>query len=159
MTLEQYRNSRYEDLFLAVIKKELDWNQAEQFLLTIPNSSYKVTAHDLLKIAVEEALRENGEPLTEENKKMIEEEVKQAITPHLEEWEPVILLKQDEGFVDLSRMEELDKEYKIICQISFSEYYGKYDYFFDEDENGPYLIIDMGPFEEFVKDYERGKII
>ncbi len=100
---------------------------------------------------------ENNEPLTDENRKRIEDDVKQTITPNLEEWYPVILVKKDTAYIDLSQMKELESEYKIICQIPFSEYYKECDYSFEEDEDGPYLEIDMEPFNVFVKDYEGGK--
>lgn len=158
MTLNDCRLLRYEDFFLAIIKKEMDWDEAEHVLLTIPDYSHKISAANLLKMAIDEALRENNEPLTEENKKRIEEDVKQTITPNLEEWYPVILVKHENGYIDLSQMQELDTAYKIVCQIPLSKYYREGDYSFEEDEDGPYLNIDMEPFEVFVKDYEEGKL-
>ena len=158
MTLTEYKNSRYEDLFLAVLKKEIDWENADKIILNIPDIPFDFTALDALKNAVREALVENNEHLTEENQKRIEEEVKQTIGTNLEETNPVILLKTEEGYIDLSVMRKLDSEYKVICLIPFKEYYGEDDYSFNEDENGPYLEIDMEPFEKFAKDFEEGKV-
>jgi len=100
---------------------------------------------------------ENNQLPTEENMRSIEEEVKKTIGTQLEETNYVILLKTKEGYVDLSKMENLESEYKVACLIPFKKYYGKNDYSFKEDENGPYLEIDMEPFKKFVKDYEEGK--
>lgn len=157
MTLHEYRMLRYEDFSLGIVKREMDWKDAENVRLTLPNFPSELTALDLLKIAVDEALIENNEPLTEENRKKIEEEVKQTITPNLEEWRPVILVKHENGYIDLSEMGELAPAYKVICEIPFSRYYNENDYSFEEDEDGPYLSIDMEPFNAFVKDYEEGK--
>lgn len=157
MTLNDYRMLRYEDFFLAIIKREMNWEDAEHVYLTIPDYPAEITAVELLRIAVDEALIENNEPLTDENRKRIEDDVKQTITPNLEEWYPVILVKKDTVYIDLSQMQELESEYKIICQIPLSEYYKECDYSFEEDEDGPYLDIDMEPFNVFVKDYEEGK--
>ena len=68
------------------------------------------------------------------------------------------MVKHENGYIDLSQMQELDTAYKIVCQIPLSQYYGEGDYSFEEDEDGPYLSIDMEPFEVFVKDYEEGKL-
>ena len=157
MTLAEYKNSRYEDLFLAVIKKEIDWENADKVILDIPDIPFDFTALDALKNAVREALIENNEPLTEENQKRIEEEVKQTIGTHLEETNPVILLKTEEGYIDLSVMKNLEPKYKVVCLIPFKEYYGKNDYSFNEDEDGQYFEIDTDPLEKFFSDYEEGK--
>lgn len=157
MTLNEYRMLRYEDFSLAIIKREMNWDDAAHVWLTIPNHPFQITALDLLKMAVDEAIMENNEPLTEENRKKIEEEVKQTITPNLEEWYPVILVKHEDGYLDLSQMGNLENCYKIVCQVPFSQYYNESDYSFEEDEDGPYLNIDMEPFNAFVKDYEEGK--
>lgn len=157
MTLAEYKNSRYEDLFLAVIKKEIDWENADKVILDIPDIPFDFTALDALENAVREALIENNEPLTEENQKRIEEEVKQTIGTHLEETNPVILLKTEEGYIDLSVMKNLEPEYKVVCLIPFKEYYGENDYSFNEDEDGPYFEIDTDPLEKFFSDYEEGK--
>ena len=157
MTLAEYKNSRYEDLFLAVIKKAIDWENADKVILDIPDIPFDFTALDALKNAVREALIENNEPLTEENQKRIEEEVKHTIGTHLEETNPVILLKTDEGYIDLSVMKNLEPEYKVVCLIPFKEYYGENDYSFNEDEDGPYFEIDTDPLEKFFSDYEEGK--
>ena len=157
MTLDDCKKFRYENFFLAIIKREMNWGDAENVFLTIPDYPFPMTALDLLKMAVEDAIAEKNEPLTEENKKRIEEEVKQSITPQLEEWYPIILVKHAEGYIDLSEMKELESVYKIVCQIPFSQYYKECDYSFKEDEDGPYLNIDMEQFELFVKDYEEGK--
>lgn len=157
MTLAEYKNSRYEDLFLAVIKKEIDWENADKIILDIPDIPFVFTAHDALRTAVRDALVENNQKPTEENMRSIEEEVKQTIGTNLEETNPVILLKTEEGYIDLSVMKKLESEYKVVCLIPFKKYYGENDYSFNEDEDGPYLEIDMEPFEKFFKDYEEGK--
>ena len=64
MTLNDYRKLRYEDFFLAIIKKEMNWEEAEHVFLTIPDYPCKITALDLLKIAVEEILIEKKETLS-----------------------------------------------------------------------------------------------
>lgn len=156
MTLEEYRNSRYEDLFLAVIKKEIDWNNAERVFVTVEDFPNPITISDLLKIVVREAIIENGETLTQENQKRIEEEAKQIIGNKLGEIYFVILLNKDNRYIELGRMIPLEPEYQIICQIPFKAYYKKEEYSFEEDEDGPYLSIDMKPFEKFVKDYQEG---
>ena len=159
MELNDYRKLRYDDFFLAIIKREMNWDEAEHVYLTHPDFPDKITAIDLLKIAVNEALIENDEPLTDENRKKIEDDVKKKIAPHLEEWYPVILVKVNGEYIDLSQMKKLDSSYKIICQVPFSNYHMECDYSFEEDEDGPYLNIDMEPFELFVKNYENGKIV
>ena len=158
MTLNDYRMLRYEDFFLAIIKREMNWKDAEHVFFTLPDSPEQITAIDLLRMAVDEALIENNKPLTDENRKRIEDDVKQTITPNLEEWYPVILVKQDDGYIDLSQMQKLETSYKIVCQIPFSRYYKECDYSFEEDEDGPYLDIDMEPFELFTKEFEEGKV-
>lgn len=157
MTLAEYKNSRYEDLFLAVIKKEIDWENADKVVLKIPELPFEITARDALRNAVRDAIVENNQSPTEENMRSIEEEVKKTIGTQLEETNPVILLKTKEGYIDLSKMENLESDYKVACLIPFKEYYGENDYSFKEDENGPYLEIDTEPLEEFFKDYEEGK--
>jgi len=157
MTLNDYRMLKYEDFFLAIIKREMNWEEAAHVYLTIPDYPGEVTAIELLRMAVDEALMENNEPLTDENRKRIEEDVKRKITPNLEEWYPVILVKTEEGYIDLSQMQKLEPEYKIICQTPLSEYYKEGEYSFEEDEDGPYLEIDMEPLEVFGKDFEEGK--
>lgn len=157
MTLNDYRMLRYEDFFLAVIKRNLNWEEAENVLITLPHLSSPVSALELLKMSVEAALKENNVPLTDENKKRIEEKVKQAITPNLEERYPVILVKHETGYIDLSKMQKLEPEYQIVCQVPLKKYYKESDYSFEEDKDGPYFNIHMEPFKLFVKDYERGK--
>ena len=88
--------------FLAIIKRKIDWKEAEHIILTIPEYPYKITALNLLEMAIDEALIENNELLTEENRKRIEEDVKQLISPNLEEWYPVILVKYENRYLDLS---------------------------------------------------------
>lgn len=155
MTLNDYRMLRYEDFFLAIIKKEMNWKEAEHVFLTLPGYPDKITAIDLLRMAVDEVLMENKEPLTDENRKRIEYDVKQTISPNLEEVYPVILVKQEDGYIDLSQMQKLQSEFKIVCLIPFSKYYKEDDYSFEEDEDGPYLNIDMEPFDRFTKEYEE----
>ena len=46
MTLNDYRKLRYEDFFLAIIKREMNWKDAEHVFLTLPYSSEQVTAID-----------------------------------------------------------------------------------------------------------------
>lgn len=157
MTLNDYKMLRYEDFFLAIIQREINWKEAEHIFLTIPEYPYKITALDLLKTAIDEALIENNELLTEENRKRIEEDVKQSISQNLEEWYPVILVKYGNGYLDLSQMQELESSYKIICQIPLSQYYKEEEYSFEEDKDGPYLNIDMQPFNVFTQDYKEGK--
>lgn len=158
MTLNDYKSLRSEVLFLAIIKREMNWQDAEKVFFSHPDFKEQITAHDLLEIAVKEALIENNEPITDEKKKEIEEEVKQTIASNLEEWYPVILVKQEDGYIDLSKMKKLETSYKITCQIPLSKYYKECDYSFEEDEDGPYLNIDMEPLEQFSKDYQEGKI-
>lgn len=155
LTLNDCKMLRYEDFFLAIIKRSLNWEDAENTFLTLPDFSEPITAIDLLRIAVDETLIENNEQLTDENRKKIEDAVKHAITPHLEEWYPVILVKYEDGYLDLSQMQMLEVSYEIVYQIPFSKYYKESDYSFEEDENGPYLNIDMKPFELFTKEYEN----
>lgn len=157
MTLNDYKMLRYEDFFLAIIQREINWKEAEHIFLTIPEYPYKITALDLLKTAIDEALIENNELLTEENRKRIEEDVKQSISPNLEEWYPVILVKYGNGYLDLSQMQELESSYKIICQIPLIQYYKEEEYSFEEDKDGPYLNIDMQSFNVFTQDYKEGK--
>ena len=159
MTLNDFKKTRKEDLFLAVIKREMNWKDAEKVFFTLPGYSNPVSAQKILEIAVEEALFECKESVTPENRKKIEEEVKQSITPNLEEWYPVILAKYENGYLDLSKMEELDSTFQIVCQIPINEYYKELEYSFEEDQNGPYLNIDMEPFNDFTKDYENGKFL
>ena len=157
MTLNDYKMLRYENFFLAIIKREMNWEDAEHVFLTLPDYPDPITAIELLRIAVDETLIETNEPLTDENRKRVEEDVKQTITPNLEEWHPVILVKQDDGYIDLSQMQKLETSYQIVCQIPFSKYYKECDYSFEEDETGPYLNIDMEPFNIFVNAFEEGK--
>ena len=158
MTLNDFRQLRHENFFLAIVKREMNWKDAEKVFFTIPDYPSPISALDLLDIAVEEALIEKNEPLTQENRDRIKEEVKRDITPNLEEWYPVILVKHETGYWDLSIMERLDPVYTIICQIPMNKYYRESDYSFEEDEDGPYLSIDMEPFNDFVKDYQQGKL-
>ncbi len=157
MTLNDYKMLRYEDFFLAIIKRKINWKEAEHIFLTIPEYPYKITALDLLKMAIDETLIENNELLTEENRKRIEDDVKQTISTNLEEWYPVILVKYGNGYLDLSQMQELESSYKIICQIPLSQYYKEEEYSFEKDKDGPYLNIDMQPFNVFTQDYKEGK--
>ena len=66
-------------------------------------------------------------------------------------------MKHENGYIDLSQMQELKTAYKIICRIPLNQYYKECDYSFEEDKDGPYLDIDMEPFNLFVKDYKEGK--
>ena len=66
MTLEELRNSRYEDLCLAVVKREIDWNDAEKVFLTIPGYDYEMSVINVLKISVEEVITERNIHNTEE---------------------------------------------------------------------------------------------
>ena len=157
MTLQEYQEARHEDLFLAVVSRVLSWEEVKNVCLYIPDYPNGIIATDVLKISVEQALLENNEPVTEENVKNIEEEVKRTITTHLEECHETILLKYGNIYIDISQMAEFDPEYEIKCLVPLAEYYSKEDYSFDEGEDGPYLSIDMEPFEEFVKDYSEGK--
>ena len=158
MKLEDYRKAKHEDFFLAVIAKTISWDAAREVVVYLPEYPKGITVTRLLEIAVEQALAENNEPVTEENKKHVEEEVKQLISTQLESWAPVILLKRGEGYIDISEMIALAPEYEIRCLVPFKEYYNENDYSFEEDEDGePYLEIDSGHFNDFVDDYERGK--
>lgn len=157
MTMQDYRDARYEEFFLALVIRELDWEEAKDVVLNVPDYPDGITAIDALKISVEQALIENNEEPTEENKKRIEEDVKKSITTHLERWEYVILLKHGEQYIDLSEMNEMDSRYKIRVIVPFKEYYSEDDYCFEEDEEGPYLSIEMDGFNKFVEDCEAGK--
>jgi len=158
MTLEEYRKAKHEDFFLAIIAKTISWEAAHEVVVFLPEYPNGITVAKLLEIAVEEALEEHNEPVTEENKKRIEEEVKSLISTQVESWDPVILLKQGEGYIDISEMVELAPEYEIRCLIPFKEYYDEDEYSFEEDEDGEiYLAIDPGCFNDFVDDYEDGR--
>lgn len=158
MTLEDYRKAKHEDFFLAVIAKTINWDAASEVIAYLPEYPKGIAVTKLLEIAVEQALAENNEPVTAENKKRVEEEVKQLISTQLESWAPVILLKRGDGYIDISEMIKLTPEYEIRCLVPFKEYYNEDDYSFEEDEDGnPYLEIDSYHFNNFVDDYESGK--
>jgi len=158
MTLKELRKARHEDIFLAVISRQLSWEESENLVMRTEEYPYGIRVSEALKICIEEALLESQKPLTEENIKSLEEEIKQTITSHLEESFNTILLKKDEYYIDLSIMTELDSKYKIKCLVEFNQYYSKGEYSFEEDEGGsPYLDLELEPFQKFWKDYEEGK--
>lgn len=156
MTLKDYRQTKHEDLFLAIIVKEIRWEDAADIVIYLPEYPNGITVAKALALSVKEALAEHNEPVTEENKKRVEEDVKKTISTQLESWAPVILLKHGEGYIDLSEMKELGAEYEIKLLIPLGDYYEKNEYSFEQDEEGPYLDIDATPFNSFVEDYESG---
>jgi len=157
MTLEEYRKAKHEDFFLAVISKKIGWEQAHEVVVYLPQYPEGITVLELMETSVEIALAENKVPITEENKKIIEKEVKETFSTFLEEWYPVILLKYGESYIDLSEMKELGKEYEIKCLVPMKEYYKEDEYSFEEDEGGIYINIEPYPFSCFATDYEEGK--
>lgn len=156
MTLKEYREAKHEDFFLAIIVKEISWEDAADVVIYLPEYPNGITVAKALELSVEEALAESNEPITEENKKSVEEKVKKTISTHLQSWAPVILLKHGEGYIDLSEMKKLGAEYEIKLLIPLGDYYEKDEYSFEEDEEGLYLDIDATPFNSFVEDYESG---
>ena len=158
MTLNEYRKLRHEDFYLAVVKRKLDWEDAEHVFVTIPELNVRVTVVELLRMAVGQALIENNEALTDENRKRIEDDVKQTISPNLEDWYHTALVKYEDEYIDLYEMQKLDSSHEIVCIVPFNQYYKENDYSFEEDENDePYFEMDMEIFDNFVKDYEEGK--
>lgn len=155
-TLEEYRQSKHEDFFLAIIVREISWEEATDVVIYLPEYPNGITVTKALELSVKEALAESNEPVTEENKKRVEEEVKKTISTQLESSAPVILLKHEEGYIDLSEMKELGEEYDIKCLVPLGDYYEKAEYSFEEDDEGIYLDIDTDPFDAFVEDYENG---
>lgn len=158
MTLKDYRNSRIEDLFLAVIVKRniVGWEDAHHLHITIPDEQLSITAQEVLNIAVERAIIENNEELTEENKSIKKKEIMENVTTLFEECYPVPLLKMKNGkYMDLSVMAELAQEFEIRCLTNFKEYYNEGDFSFEEDEEGPYLNIEMEPFDNFFNEWKE----
>lgn len=154
MTLEEYRSTKIENFFCAIIVRKMTWEEAKNATFTVEGYSESMTTIDMLKIAVEQALQENGEMLTEENKKRVEEDVKSKILPHLEAEYNVILLKRGETYIDLSEMKELNmEEYLIKALVPLARYCKEEDYGFDEDESGVYFEVRMELLEKFVEDY------
>ena len=158
MKLEEYRDLSSDKLFLAIIKKSVNWNEADRFYFDVPGFDNPISAADILEIAVKEALEENNEPISQENMERIRAEVQEAITPNLEEWYPVIVAALEDWYMDLSVMEKLDTSFEFEKLIPISCYYNNSQYSFEEDEGEVYLSIDKVPFNRFVNDYESGKI-
>lgn len=160
MTLKELREARHEDFFLAVVSRELSWEEAENECLFTEEYPNGICVKDVLRICVEEALSDVHEQITEEKIKSIETDIKQTTTSHLEECFNTILLKNGEHYIDVSVMEELNSEYKIKCLVSLDRYYNQGEYSFEEDEEGStYLNLDLDPFDKFIKDYQEGKFI
>lgn len=157
MTLEEYRATKKENLFLAIIKKNLNWEEAGDKTIFLEEFPEGISISDLLKFAAEGAIMESGEELTEERRQEVENEVKQTIMPCLEELTPVILLKVDEEeYIDLSTMEKFDsKEYEVKVKIPISQYFEDEDFSFEEDDEGIYFSVDTEKFDSFTKDYEE----
>lgn len=155
-TLEEYRQSKHEDFFLAIIVREISWEEATDVVIYLPEYPNGVTVAKALELSVKEALAESDEPVTEENINRVKEDVKKTISTQLESWAPVILLKHEEGYIDLSEMKELGEEYEIKCIIPLADYYEETEYSFEENEDGIYLDIDNDPFISFVEDYVNG---
>ena len=154
MTLEELRKSRIEDLFLAVLAKDIGWDKAKFVRLKTPEYPNGITALDAMKISVWQAIIENNEPLTEEYKMRIENEVKQQISTSLEEIYYTILLKHGETYIDLVDMKEISEDMKVKELVKFEEYFSKEEYSFEEDEDGPYLDIERKNFEKFIENYK-----
>ena len=61
ITLEDVRNAKLADLFCATIVKELTWEEAERYPLSVEGLPEGVTASDVLQYAVKSTLEERGE--------------------------------------------------------------------------------------------------
>lgn len=159
MTLEELRNVNPEDLSLAVISKNLNWEESDKVKIVLEEYPDGITARELLKECVRMALEESKEPCTEERKAEVEAEIKAQMGPMLAEAYYTVLLSTNEGYVDLAEMQAMDPEFEIKVQVPISEYCCQEgDYFFGEnDEEGPYIIVKKEPMEKFAKDYEEGK--
>lgn len=60
ITLEDVRNAKLADLFCATIVKELTWEEAERYPLSVEGLPEGVTASDVLQYAVKSTLEKEA---------------------------------------------------------------------------------------------------
>lgn len=156
MTLDDFKSLQYENFFLAIIKRKKQWKENQKVSFKIPDYPSFSAIIDLLNITVKQKIIEKDKGLN--NSSLVKEDAKQSKILNNKDGYPVILAKTENGYLDLSKMEKLDSAYQIICEIPINEYYRECDFSFEEDEEGPYLNIDVEPLRKFIKDYREGKI-
>lgn len=160
MTLKELRNVKHKNLFFAVVSRVLSWEEAKGVYIYLPGYPDGITAEEALNISIQEALSEDNKPVTEENRKKLAERIKQKINSNItESFETIVLLKDEESYIDLTDMTEVDTAKYDIFLYPIEGYYKEDDYSFEEDAEGKtYLNMDLGPFYKFVKDYKEGKV-
>lgn len=55
-TLEEYRQSKHEDFFLAIIVREISWEEATDVVMYLPEYPNGITVTKALELSVKEAL-------------------------------------------------------------------------------------------------------
>ena len=93
ITLEDVRNAKLADLFCATIVKELTWEEAERYPLSVEGLPEGVTASDVLQYAVKSTLEERGE-MSEKALEDMTKEIKEEILSGLQESQNTIVLKK-----------------------------------------------------------------
>ena len=83
ITLEDVRNAKLADLFCATIVKELTWEEAERYPLSVEGLPEGVTASDVLLYAVKSTLEERGE-MSEKALEDMTKEIKEEILSGLQ---------------------------------------------------------------------------
>lgn len=158
VTLEELRKTSFDDFFLAIVVRSLDWDEAENLQVFLAEYPEGITIGQLLTVCVEEALKESNDEITDERLAKVTEDVKSRIKPMLDEWYPLVLIKKGDNYIDLSSMEEtLDPQFKIRVIVPLRNYCNEEDYCFEEEDGKVCFFIENGVVEAFSKDYEDGE--
>lgn len=140
LTLQQYRESKFEELFFAVLTREVSWEEVKNIRFYPLDCPEGISATDVLE-------KTSDHP---------------AKFSEIEAWEitfVTVLLKHGDFYIEIPTNAQLPPEYEIKCLIPFKRYCNKEEYSFEQDKKGkPYLKLEgEDPFEKFIKDYDEGK--
>lgn len=156
ITLEDVRNAKLADLFCATIVKELTWEEAERYPLSVEGLPEGVTASDVLQYAVKSTLEERGE-MSEKALEDMTKEIKEEILSGLQESQNTIVLKKGTEYFDMADMQMLDTtKYKLERVVPLSQYATEEDFSVENDEkNGLEFCIDEKVFERYLNEIEQ----
>ena len=154
ITMEDVRNAKLEELFLATIERELDWEEAEAHTEPVEGFRNGMNVSELLRYAAKNQLGKRTE-LSEENILKNIRRIKRKIPRGIAESYITLLLKKDGMYFDILTKKELDNEYKIKNIRPLSKYVTEEDVKIREDDDGLALYIEDFVFPNYCKDVKE----
>lgn len=154
ITMEDVRNAKLEELFLATIERRLSWEEAEAHNEPIEGFGKEMTVTELLRYAAKNQLGKRTKP-SEENIAKNVRRIKRRIKQGIMESYVTLLFKNDNIYFDILSKKELNNEHHINKIRPLSNYATELDFEFREDEDGVVLYIEDFVFQNYLNEVEQ----